>query len=216
MDEHANLKNESSGLKTIPLSASAKTLCKDESFNMETAVFKASTSSPFLPSPTSRLDRKGEGEKRKEGDQKSLSFLEEGEKRSKIDNPQKSLTFLEEDPLDVELGLGLDLGLELELSQASSSSSSEDELPSLQQILDRTARPPDTPEKGTFTAPSTPVGPRHHSQLVKCYFLRAVFQMVSLWTLLKSNALYGEWGAIWDSRLLFKCVFTHCNFPVLK
>ncbi|XP_045578593.1 SMC5-SMC6 complex localization factor protein 2 isoform X6 [Salmo salar] len=165
MDEHANLKNESSGLKTIPLSASAKTLCKDESFNMETAVFKASTSSPFLPSPTSRLDRKGEGEKRKEGDQKSLSFLEEGEKRSKIDNPQKSLTFLEEDPLDVELGLGLDLGLELELSQASSSSSSEDELPSLQQILDRTARPPDTPEKGTFTAPSTPVGPRHHSQL---------------------------------------------------
>ncbi|XP_029496141.1 SMC5-SMC6 complex localization factor protein 2-like isoform X3 [Oncorhynchus nerka] len=168
MDEHANLKNESSALKTIPLSASAKSssLCKDESFNMGTADFKASTSSPFLTSPTSRLDRKGkEGEKRKEGDQKSLSFLEEGEKRSKMDNPQKSLIFLEEDPLDVELGLGLDLGLELELSQASSSSSSEDELPSLQQILDRTARPPDTPEKGTFTAPSTPVGPRHHSQL---------------------------------------------------
>ncbi|XP_052330512.1 uncharacterized protein LOC118398644 isoform X5 [Oncorhynchus keta] len=169
MDEHANLKNESSALKTIPLSASAKSssLCKDESFNMGTADFKASTSSSFLPSPTSRLDRKGkEGEKRKEGDQKSLSFLEEGEKRSKLDNPQKSLIFLEEDPLDVELGLGLDLGLELELSQASSSSSSsEDELPSLQQILDRTARPPDTPEKGTFTAPSTPVGPRHHSQL---------------------------------------------------
>ncbi|XP_070980623.1 SMC5-SMC6 complex localization factor protein 2-like isoform X2 [Oncorhynchus clarkii lewisi] len=168
MDEHANLNNESSALKTIPLSASAKSssLCKDELFNMGTADFKASTRSPFLPSPTSRLDRKGkEGEKRKEGDQKSLSFLEEGEKRSKMDNPQKSLIFLEEDPLDVELGLGLDLGLELELSQASSSSSSEDELPSLQQILDRTARPPDTPEKGTFTAPSTPVGPRHHSQL---------------------------------------------------
>ncbi|XP_055785793.1 SMC5-SMC6 complex localization factor protein 2-like isoform X5 [Salvelinus fontinalis] len=168
MDEHANLKNESSALKTIPLSASAKSssLCKDESLNMGTADFKASTSSPFLPSLTSRLDRKGkESEKRKEGDQKSLSFLEEGEKRSKIDNPQKSLIFLEEDPLDVELGLGLDLGLELEPSQASSSSSSEDELPSLQQILDRTARPPDTPEKGTFTAPSTPVGPRHHSQL---------------------------------------------------
>ncbi|XP_064789959.1 SMC5-SMC6 complex localization factor protein 2-like [Oncorhynchus masou masou] len=169
MDEYANLKNESSALKTIPLSASAKSssLCKDESFNMGTADFKASTSSPFLSSPTSRLDRKGkEGEKRKEGDQKSSSFLEEGEKRSKMDNPQKSLIFLEEDPLDVELGLGLDLGLELELSQASSSSSSsEDELPSLQQILDRTARPPDTPEKGTFTAPSTPVGPRHHSQL---------------------------------------------------
>ncbi|XP_021436567.2 uncharacterized protein LOC110502668 isoform X6 [Oncorhynchus mykiss] len=168
MDEHANLNNEYSALKTIPLSASAKSasLCKDELFNMGTADFKASTRSPFLPSPTSRLDRKGkEGEKRKEGDQKSLSFLEEGEKRSKMDNPQKSLIFLEEDPLDVELGLGLDLGLELELSQASSSSSSEDELPSLQQILDRTARPPDTPEKGTFTAPSTPVGPRHHSQL---------------------------------------------------
>ncbi|XP_041743507.1 SMC5-SMC6 complex localization factor protein 2 isoform X5 [Coregonus clupeaformis] len=166
MDEHANLKNESSGLKAIPLSASAKSssLCKDELFNTETTDFKARLSSPLLPSPTSPLDRKGkEGEKRKEGDQKSLPLLAAGEKRSKIDNSQKSLTFLEEDPLDVELGL--DLGLELEPSQASSSSSSEDELPSLQQILDRTTRPPDTPEKGTFTAPSTPVVPQHHSQL---------------------------------------------------
>ncbi|KAK6328518.1 hypothetical protein J4Q44_G00004960 [Coregonus suidteri] len=166
MDEHANLKNESSGLKAIPLSAFAKSssLCKDELFNTETTDFKARLSSPLLPSPTSPLDRKGkEGEKRKEGDQKSLPLLAAGEKRSKIDNSQKSLTFLEEDPLDVELGL--DLGLELEPSQASSSSSSEDELPSLQQILDRTTRPPDTPEKGTFTAPSTPVVPQHHSQL---------------------------------------------------
>ncbi|XP_041714120.1 serine/arginine repetitive matrix protein 2 isoform X2 [Coregonus clupeaformis] len=164
-DENSYLKTESSVLKTIPLSASAKSSssCNDKSFSMETADLKIS--------PTSPLDQHGqgkEGEERKEGDQKfhkSLLFFEEGEERSKKENSQKSLPFLEEDPLDVELGLGLDLslGLELALSQTSSSSD-EDQLPSLQQILDLTARPPDTPEKGTFPAPSSPVGLRHHSQ----------------------------------------------------
>ncbi|XP_038830525.1 serine/arginine repetitive matrix protein 2-like [Salvelinus namaycush] len=162
MNENAYLKTESCVLKTIPLSASAKSSssCKDKSFSLETADLKTS--------PSSTLDRHGqgkEGDERKEVDQKvqkSLSFLEEGEQRSNKNNSRKSL---EEDPLDVELSLGLDLslGLELALSQ-NSSSSDEDQLPSLQQILDRTARPPDTPEKGTIPVPSIPVGLPHHSQ----------------------------------------------------
>uniref|UniRef100_A0A8C8J009 Coiled-coil SMC6 And NSE5 INteracting (CANIN) domain-containing protein n=1 Tax=Oncorhynchus tshawytscha TaxID=74940 RepID=A0A8C8J009_ONCTS len=161
-DENAYLKTESSVLKTIPLSASAKSSSswKDKSFSMETADLKTS--------PFSTLDQHGqgkEGEERKGGDQKvhkSLSFLEEGEQRSNKNNSRKSL---EGDPVDVELSLGLDLslGLELALSQTSSSSD-EDQLPSLQQILDRTAWPSDTPEKGTIPAPSIPVGLRHHSQ----------------------------------------------------
>ncbi|XP_029621177.1 SMC5-SMC6 complex localization factor protein 2 isoform X2 [Salmo trutta] len=125
-DENAYLKTESSVLKTIPLSASAKSSSSDQKVH------------------------------------KSLSFLEEGEQRSNKNNSRKSL---EEDPLDVELSLGLDLslGLELALSQTSSSSD-EDQLPSLQQILDRSARPPDTSEKGTIPAPSIPIGLPHHSQ----------------------------------------------------
>lgn len=125
-DENAYLKTESSVLKTIPLSASAKSSSSDQKVH------------------------------------KSLSFLEEGEQRSNKNNSCKSL---EEDPLDVELSLGLDLslGLELALSQTSSSSD-EDQLPSLQQILDRSAWPPDTPEKGTIPAPSILVGLPHHSQ----------------------------------------------------
>ncbi|XP_064858677.1 SMC5-SMC6 complex localization factor protein 2-like isoform X4 [Oncorhynchus nerka] len=161
-DENAYLKTESSILKTIPLSASAKSSSswKDKSFSMETADLKTS--------PFSTLDQHGqgkEGEERKEGDQKvhkSLSFLEEGEQRSNKNNSRKSL---KGDPVDVELSLGLDLslGLELALSQTSSSSD-EDQLPSLQQILDRTSWPPDTPEKGTISATSIPIGLPHHSQ----------------------------------------------------
>uniref|UniRef100_A0A8K9WWZ6 Coiled-coil SMC6 And NSE5 INteracting (CANIN) domain-containing protein n=1 Tax=Oncorhynchus mykiss TaxID=8022 RepID=A0A8K9WWZ6_ONCMY len=161
-DENAYLKTESSVLKTIPLSVSAKSSSswKDKSFSMETADLKTS--------PFSTLDQHGQGKKgeeRKGGDQKvhkSLSFLKEGEQRSNKNNSRKSL---EGDPVDVELSLGLDLslGLELALSQTSSSSD-EDQLPSLQQILYRTAWPPDTPEKGTIPAPSIPVGLPHHSQ----------------------------------------------------
>ncbi|KAM4607797.1 uncharacterized protein ACJ7VT_015959 [Polymixia lowei] len=70
----------------------------------------------------------------------------------------------EEDPLDMELGLGLSFELDLDLTQ--SSHSSEDEpLISLQEMMARIAKPPDTPEKAAFSAPSTPVLPSRQSRL---------------------------------------------------
>ncbi|XP_023678246.1 SMC5-SMC6 complex localization factor protein 2 isoform X1 [Paramormyrops kingsleyae] len=71
------------------------------------------------------------------------------------------------DPLDLELELDLGLGA----CQLSSSSESEDEpLLSLQQILERSAQPPTTPQKGTFSEPGTPqtkalLPPMKNSQL---------------------------------------------------
>lgn len=57
------------------------------------------------------------------------------------------------DPLDLELDLDLGLGA----CQLSSSSESEEEpLLSLQQILERSAQPPTTPQKGAFSEPGTP------------------------------------------------------------
>ncbi|XP_036429868.1 SMC5-SMC6 complex localization factor protein 2 isoform X2 [Colossoma macropomum] len=61
------------------------------------------------------------------------------------------------DPLDLELGYDGELGLEsCALSLNSSSSSDEEQLLSLQEILERSARVPTTPEKGAFSEPSTP------------------------------------------------------------
>lgn len=65
----------------------------------------------------------------------------------------------EEDPIDVELDLGLSFALDLDLTQ-SSHSSEEEQLLSLQEMMERAAKPPDTPEKGAFSEPSTP---GHHS-----------------------------------------------------
>lgn len=61
----------------------------------------------------------------------------------------------EEDPIDVELDLGLSFALDLDLSQ-SSHSSEEEQLLSLQEMMERVTKPPDTPEKGAFSEPSTP------------------------------------------------------------
>ncbi|XP_035387738.1 SMC5-SMC6 complex localization factor protein 2 isoform X2 [Electrophorus electricus] len=62
------------------------------------------------------------------------------------------------DPLDLELvderGLGLDT---CSLSLSSSNSSEEEKLLSLQEILERSAHVPATPEKGAFSEPSTPL-----------------------------------------------------------
>ncbi|XP_062319287.1 SMC5-SMC6 complex localization factor protein 2 isoform X1 [Osmerus eperlanus] len=72
----------------------------------------------------------------------------------------------EEDHLDVELGLSLEL--DMDLSQSSSSSSSEeDHLLSLQEILDGSIKPTDTPEKGTLPEPGTPVLSRCQSKLLQ-------------------------------------------------
>ncbi|KAM7385590.1 hypothetical protein PAMP_001667 [Pampus punctatissimus] len=60
-----------------------------------------------------------------------------------------------EDPIDVELDLGLSFALDLDLTQ-SSHSSDEEQLLSFQEIMDRVTKPPDTPEKGAFSEPSTP------------------------------------------------------------
>uniref|UniRef100_A0A3P9AJL9 Coiled-coil SMC6 And NSE5 INteracting (CANIN) domain-containing protein n=1 Tax=Esox lucius TaxID=8010 RepID=A0A3P9AJL9_ESOLU len=173
-DENANVNTELSG-QTAPLSASATPSSRFMGglFSMETLVLNTSPCTPHRsPSPASALDREGKDEVRKEGQQK----------------PRKCLSFIEKDPLDVELGLDLDLslGLEFELSQESSSSE-EDQLPSLQQILDRTARPPDTPVKGTYPSPNTPVGPRHHSQPPESYKTKPTSYKNNLDEMLKEN-----------------------------
>ncbi|KAM9345216.1 SMC5-SMC6 complex localization factor protein 2 isoform 2-T2 [Symphorus nematophorus] len=67
----------------------------------------------------------------------------------------------EEDPIDVELDLGLSFALDLDLTQSTHSNSSEEEqLLSLQEMMERVTKVPDTPEKGAFSEPSTP---GHHS-----------------------------------------------------
>lgn len=67
----------------------------------------------------------------------------------------------EEDPIDVELDLGLSIAYEVDVTQ-SSDSSEEDQLVSFQEMMERVTKPPDTPEKGAFSEPSTPG--RHSSQ----------------------------------------------------
>lgn len=75
----------------------------------------------------------------------SLLQASEGDKKQVI----------EEDPIDVELDLGLSFALDLDLTQ-SSNSSEEEQLLSLQEMMKQAAKPPDTPEKGAFSEPSTP------------------------------------------------------------
>ncbi|XP_071336715.1 SMC5-SMC6 complex localization factor protein 2 isoform X2 [Trachinotus anak] len=69
----------------------------------------------------------------------------------------------EEDPIDVELDLGLSFALDFDVTQ-SSHSSEEEQLLSLQEMMERVTKPPDTPEKGAFSEPSTP---GHRSSQVK-------------------------------------------------
>lgn len=61
----------------------------------------------------------------------------------------------EEDPIDVELDLGLSFVIDLDLTQ-SSQSSEEEQLLSLQEMMERVTKPPDTPEKGALSEPSSP------------------------------------------------------------
>ncbi|XP_034753306.1 SMC5-SMC6 complex localization factor protein 2 isoform X2 [Etheostoma cragini] len=65
----------------------------------------------------------------------------------------------EEDPIDVEMDLGLSFALDLDPTE-SSHSSEEEQLLSLQEIMERVTKPPDTPEKGAFSGPNAP---RHRS-----------------------------------------------------
>lgn len=61
----------------------------------------------------------------------------------------------EEDPMDEDLDLGLSFEYTLDVSQ-SSDSSEEEQLISLQEMMERVAKPPPTAEKGAFSEPSTP------------------------------------------------------------
>ncbi|XP_035760631.1 SMC5-SMC6 complex localization factor protein 2 isoform X4 [Neolamprologus brichardi] len=70
---------------------------------------------------------------------------------SKGDNKQIN----EEDPIDVELDLGLSFAVDVDLTQ-SSHSSDDEQLLSLEEMMERATKPPDTPEKGTFSDPSPP------------------------------------------------------------
>ncbi|XP_067376154.1 SMC5-SMC6 complex localization factor protein 2 isoform X4 [Channa argus] len=71
----------------------------------------------------------------------------------------------EEDPIDVELDLSF--ALDLDLTQSSHSSEGE-QLLSLQEMMERVTKPSDTPEKGTYSEPSTP---RHCSYQSKIQLL---------------------------------------------
>ncbi|XP_049927555.1 SMC5-SMC6 complex localization factor protein 2 isoform X1 [Epinephelus moara] len=64
-------------------------------------------------------------------------------------------TVSEEDPIDVELDLDLSFAVDVDLTQ-SSQSSEDEQLISLQEMMERVTKPPDTPEKGAFSEPSTP------------------------------------------------------------
>ncbi|XP_042358247.1 SMC5-SMC6 complex localization factor protein 2 [Plectropomus leopardus] len=70
-------------------------------------------------------------------------------------NPGRRKPVIEEDPIDVELDLDLSFALDMDLTQ-SSQSSEEEQLLSLQEMMERVTKPPDTPEKGAFSEPSTP------------------------------------------------------------
>ncbi|XP_016534208.1 SMC5-SMC6 complex localization factor protein 2 isoform X1 [Poecilia formosa] len=61
----------------------------------------------------------------------------------------------EEDSIDVELDLGLSISYDIDPSQ-SSDSSEEEPLISFQEMMERVAKPPDTPQKEAISEPSTP------------------------------------------------------------
>ncbi|XP_054455937.1 SMC5-SMC6 complex localization factor protein 2 isoform X2 [Anoplopoma fimbria] len=110
----------------------------------------------------------------KDGEFKHSSITSSGRRRESFDCSHSPLPerrtsegpgkpVIEEDPIDVELDLGLSFALDLDLTQ-SSQSSEEEQLLSLQEMMDRVTKPPATPEKIAFSEPSTP---GHHSSQSK-------------------------------------------------
>ncbi|XP_041922592.1 uncharacterized protein slf2 isoform X3 [Alosa sapidissima] len=67
------------------------------------------------------------------------------------------------DPLEDDLGFGA--GLDCALSDTSSSE--DEKLLSLQEIMERSVRPPPTPDKDAFSEPSTPVAAKAPVELIK-------------------------------------------------
>ncbi|CAN9499801.1 unnamed protein product [Ophioblennius macclurei] len=76
---------------------------------------------------------------------------------------ERRRTDVNEDPVAMDLDLDLSLALDVDVTQ-SSQSSEDEQLISLKEIMERAAKPPDTPEKGAFSEPSTP---GHHSSQTK-------------------------------------------------
>ncbi|KAL2083514.1 hypothetical protein ACEWY4_021287 [Coilia grayii] len=70
--------------------------------------------------------------------------------------PVRSPEMVWVDPLEEELGLGDSLG-GLDCSLSDTSSSEDERLLSLQELMERSVRPPPTPDKDAFPEPSTPV-----------------------------------------------------------
>ncbi|XP_037321933.2 SMC5-SMC6 complex localization factor protein 2 isoform X2 [Pungitius pungitius] len=61
----------------------------------------------------------------------------------------------EDDPIDLDLDLGLSFAVDMDLTQ-SSQSSEEEQLLSLQEMMERVSKPPATPGKWAFSEPGTP------------------------------------------------------------
>lgn len=111
---------------------------------------------------------------------------------SKGDNKQIN----EEDPIDVELDLGLSFAVDVDLTQ-SSHSSDDEQLLSLEEMMERATKPPDTPEKGTFSDPSPPRRLSSQSKNVS----------KMSWSLLYARLLLCEnkLAELKDSKTLFGC-----------
>lgn len=108
---------------------------------------------------TSLLPYKVEPSALETGTTTSTSHCSQSPRLARQASERRRTPVHEEDPIDVELDLGLSFALDLDLTQ-SSHSSEEEQLLSLQEMMQRVTKPPDTPEKGAFSEPSTP---GHHS-----------------------------------------------------
>lgn len=111
---------------------------------------------------------------------------------SKGDNKQIN----EEDPIDVELDLGLSFAVDVDLTQ-SSHSSDDEQLLSLEEMMERATKPPDTPEKGTFSDPSPPRRLSSQSKNVS----KMSWSLLYAKLLLYKNKL----AELKDSKTLFGC-----------
>ncbi|CAL8256319.1 unnamed protein product [Lota lota] len=138
-----------SGLK-IPVSLPNKQLNKHDSKPVE--VHKTPLS------PENRTPTKGDALPATEGSTSkdpSTSTLP-----SSKEDADRGGKMVDED--DMELGLDLSFGLDLDESQ-SCESSEDEQLPSLQEMMQLAAKPPDTLDKRAFPEPPTPILSRPHT-----------------------------------------------------
>lgn len=128
-------------LKNSPTASSSVKLYKDESVQFNTK------RTSLLPNSLRPCALETDSATSKQTSSSHCNPLLEGEASHR--------EVIEEDPIDVELDLGLSFALDMDLTQ-SSQSSEEEHLLSLQEMMERAYKPPDTPEKAAFSEPSTP------------------------------------------------------------